>query len=118
MPKTDVKPFTKLLESKLPKDRWPEIQERMDRIEEAHTLEQLRKARQFSQNELAQVLKVTQANVSKIEKRTDMYLSTMRNFIEAMGGHLDIIASFPEGKYVITQFNRLGLNEDVPAQNK
>jgi DNA-binding XRE family transcriptional regulator len=60
-------------------------------------LEQLRVARQLTQTNLAQVLGVNQSAVSKIEKRTDMYLSTLRSYIEAMGGTLDIQAVFPEG---------------------
>jgi DNA-binding XRE family transcriptional regulator len=60
-------------------------------------LEQLRAARQLTQTNLAQVLGVNQSAVSKLEKRTDMYLSTLRSYIEAMGGTLDIQAVFPEG---------------------
>jgi DNA-binding Xre family transcriptional regulator len=60
-------------------------------------LEQLRVARQLTQTNLAQVLGVNQSAVSKMEKRTDMYLSTLRSYIEAMGGTLEIQAVFPEG---------------------
>ena len=60
-------------------------------------LEQLRTARQLTQTNLAQVLGVNQSAVSKLEKRTDMYLSTLRSYVEAMGGTLDIQAVFPEG---------------------
>ena len=57
----------------------------------------LRAARQMTQVNLAQVLGVNQSAVSKLEKRTDMYLSTLRSYIEAMGGELEIQAVFPEG---------------------
>ena len=60
-------------------------------------LEHLRAARQMTQVNLAQVLGVNQSAVSKLEKRTDMYLSTLRSYIEAMGGELEIQAVFPEG---------------------
>jgi DNA-binding XRE family transcriptional regulator len=60
-------------------------------------LEQLRAARQMTQQNLAHALRVNQSAVSKLEKRTDMYLSTLRSYIEAMGGTLDIQAVFPEG---------------------
>jgi len=60
-------------------------------------LEQLRAARQLTQTNLAQVLGVNQSAVSKLEKRTDMYLSTLRSYIQAMGGQLEIKAVFPEG---------------------
>jgi len=60
-------------------------------------LEQLRAARNLTQTNLAHTLGVNQSAISKIEKRTDMYLSTLRSYVEAMGGHLDIQAVFPEG---------------------
>jgi DNA-binding XRE family transcriptional regulator len=46
---------------------------------------------------MAQILGVNQSAISKIEKRTDMYLSTLRSYVEAMGGSLEIQAVFPEG---------------------
>lgn len=51
-------------------------------------LNELRHARQLSQEQLAGVLHVKQASISKLERRTDMYISTLRNFIRAMGGEL------------------------------
>jgi DNA-binding transcriptional regulator YiaG len=67
-------------------------------------LQELRHARNLSQEQLAQTLSVRQAAVSKLEKRTDMYISTLRNFIKAMGGDLEIIAKFPDGAVQINQF--------------
>ncbi len=61
-------------------------------------LQELRMARGLSQQTLAEVLNVQQPAVAKMEKRTDMYLSTLRKHIRAMGGELDIIARFPEGE--------------------
>jgi DNA-binding XRE family transcriptional regulator len=71
-------------------------------------LQELRQARELSQNTLARLLGVTQPEISKIEKRTDMYLSTIRDYIEAMGGTLEVLASFPEGTVRISQFEALG----------
>lgn len=71
-------------------------------------LQELRQARELSQNTLARLLGVTQPEISKIEKRTDMYLSTIRDYIEAMGGTLEVLASFPEGTVRISQFGELG----------
>ncbi len=65
-------------------------------------LYELRAARHLTQQQLAQTLDMTQAAVSQLEKRTDMYLSTLENFIEAMGGHLEMYAVFPEGKVELT----------------
>lgn len=70
----------------------------------AMPLQELRHARNLSQEQLAQTLSVKQAAVSKIERRTDMYISTLRNFINAMGGDLEIIAKFPDGSVQISQF--------------
>jgi DNA-binding XRE family transcriptional regulator len=73
-------------------------------VVEAVTLNQLREARSLTQANLASVLGVNQGSVSKMEKRTDMYISTLRNFIQAMGGQLQIKAVFPEGEVEIEQF--------------
>jgi transcriptional regulator with XRE-family HTH domain len=70
-------------------------------------LAELRQARHFSQEQLAAALEVKQPAVAKIEKKTDMYISTLRRFIEAMGGQLEIRAHFPEGDVTINQFEEL-----------
>ena len=67
-------------------------------------LHELRAARQMMQENLAKVLNVNQAAVSKVERRTDMYISTLRDFITAMGGELEIVARFPDGAVRISQF--------------
>lgn len=67
-------------------------------------LQELRQAHQMSQEHLAELLSTKQANVSRIERRTDMYISTLRSYIEAMGGELDIVARFPDGEVHINQF--------------
>jgi ribosome-binding protein aMBF1 (putative translation factor) len=74
-------------------------------------LQELRQALELSQEHLAKILETKQANISRIERRTDMYISTLRVYIEAMGGKLDIVAKFPEGEIHINQFkdiNRVG----------
>ncbi len=70
-------------------------------------LQELRQARQMSQETLAQILGGKQASVSKLEHRTDMYVSTLRSYIEAMGGELEIVARFPDGDVRIKQFTDL-----------
>ncbi len=67
-------------------------------------LDELRAAREMTQMHLARILRVNQAAVSKMERRTDMYISTLQNFIKAMGGELKIIARFPDGTVEINQF--------------
>ncbi|MGH7963854.1 MAG: helix-turn-helix domain-containing protein [Candidatus Binatia bacterium] len=70
-------------------------------------LTEIRHAHQLSQEELASLLGVGQAAVAKLEKRTDMYISTLRRFIEAMGGELRIIAHFPDHDVHIQNFTEL-----------
>lgn len=67
-------------------------------------LQELRLARGLSQQALAEALRVQQPAVARLEKRTDMYLSSLRNHIRAMGGELDIIARFPDGEVRIQNF--------------
>jgi transcriptional regulator with XRE-family HTH domain len=70
-------------------------------------LDELREARRLTQEQLAERLHVKQPAVAKIERRADMYLSTMRGVIKAMGGQMEILAVFPEGKVTIKQFRDL-----------
>ena len=70
-------------------------------------LHQLRNAREMTQTRLAEVLEMDQGDISKLEKRTDMYLSTLRSYIEAMGGVLEIRAVFPDGEVRIELLNKL-----------
>ena len=76
------------------------------RLKEAMALEELRDALRMTQQELAQALHVDQSAVSKLEHRTDMYVSTLRRCIAAMGGELEICAVFPQGTVRIRQFER------------
>lgn len=70
-------------------------------------LQELRRARQLSQDELAKALRATQGEISRIERRADLYVSTLRRYIEAMGGRLMIVAEFPDGAVRIRQFGEL-----------
>lgn len=70
-------------------------------------LTELRAARNLTQQRLADILQVNQAAISKMERRADMYISTLRDFITAMGGVLEIRARFPEGDVVIDQFKEI-----------
>ena len=71
-------------------------------------LQELRQARGLSQKDLATALHVQQPTIARIEKRTDMYISTLRSHIEAMGGELEVIARFPEGTVRVSNFAELG----------
>jgi DNA-binding XRE family transcriptional regulator len=85
------------LKSKLSAKQQADIKAGKEKLLAEIPLEQLRSARNLTQTNLAHVLGVNQSAISKIEKRTDMYLSTLRSYVEAMGGSLEIQAVFPEG---------------------
>lgn len=77
-------------------------------------LDELREARQLTQVHLAELLGINQAAVSKMERRADMYVSTLARFVEAMGGQLEIRACFPDGVVRIKQFSEV-TDKKVPA---
>ena len=81
-------------------------------------LDEVREARAMTQEHLGKLLGIKQAAVSKMERRADMYVSTLQSMIKAMGGKLQIVAVFPEGKVEIDQFRKLrkaGDGEDDAA---
>ena len=81
----------------LPAARRRRIGHRADAlIREEMTMRQLRKARNITQSELAKVLGVNQEQISRLEKRADLHLSTLRRSVEAMGGELILTAKFPD----------------------
>ena len=92
----------------------PESQARAEATAQAMLAEmplnELRQARGLSQKMLAEVLHVQQPSIAKIEKRTDMYISTLRSHIEAMGGQLEVVARSPDGAVKISNFADLGSN--------
>lgn len=75
-------------------------------------LMELREARKLTQANLAKALNVGQGAISKLEKRTDMYLSSLESYIKAMGGQFRIVASFPDGEVEIKLLSEL----DQPDQ--
>ncbi len=70
-------------------------------------LDELRVACDLTQEHLAKILGVKQSAISKLERRADMYVSTLRDIISAMGGTLEIRAVFPQGAVRINQFSRV-----------
>jgi len=70
-------------------------------------LQELRLARKLTQESLAARLGSNQALVSKLERRADMYVSSLRSYVEAMGGKLEIVAVFPDGAVRIGQFEQI-----------
>ena len=83
--------------SVLPANRRRKIERRAAKLKtEYMTLQELRRARKLTQVKMAKSLGIAQKQISDIEKRTDMHLSTLRRTVEAMGGSLEIIAKFPD----------------------
>jgi hypothetical protein len=86
----------------------PEALERARILAEKYRAEMpmhlLREAREMTQVHLEKILGVNQVAASKLERRTDMYVSTLQSFVKVMGGELKITARFPEGTVEINQF--------------
>jgi len=110
-----AKPFKNLLKD-MPKERKIRIEAQKAEILKAIDLQELRQALKLTQNQLADTLRIKQAAVSKIENQSDMFISTLRRFLEAMGANLKIVAEFPDHKVVINQFAELNESSTVSAR--
>ena len=80
-------------------------------IAEEMTLRELRRARKLTQVRMAKMLGITQDSVSRLEKRSDLLLSTLRKAVRAMGGNLSLVAEFPDRAPVVLS----GIAEDNPS---
>jgi DNA-binding XRE family transcriptional regulator len=81
-------------------------------IAEEMTLRELRRARKITQQKIAKSLNIGQEGVSKIERRSDLLISTLRRTVEAMGGSLSLVAEFPDRDPVVLS----GIADDVPIK--
>ncbi|MFL6949409.1 MAG: XRE family transcriptional regulator [Xanthobacteraceae bacterium] len=100
----------------LPKQRRERIDVRYRELkDEVESLSELRKAAGKAQADIAATLKIKQPSVSKIERQTDMYLSTLRSYVEAVGGKLDLVVRLPAHRAI--RLHRLGevLSGEKPA---
>jgi DNA-binding transcriptional regulator YiaG len=93
------------LEARMSPERRAHVRARVEKLMEEMPLHELRRARELTQQQLADALGMEQGNISKLERRTDMYVSTLRSFVEALGGSLEIIARFPDGEVKIVHFS-------------
>lgn len=100
-----AKKFRDIVEQ-MPIERRQRIEEHTRQLMAEMPLQELRKALQLTQQQVAAMLSMNQAAISKMEGQTDMYVSTLRRFIEAMGGELRIVAHFPQGQVEISQFTQ------------
>ena len=97
---------------RLPAKRRAKIERRASEL--ATTLKDMREAFAHTQVELAQSLGVGQDTISRLERRSDMLLSTLRHYVEAMGGRLELVARFPNRSPLVIEW----LAVDTPARAK
>jgi len=101
--------------SELPSGRRARIEERARQlIGEEMALQQLRKAQKLTQKQIARTLKIGQDSVSRLESRSDLLISTLQGYVEAMGGSLKIVAEFKEGSATLSG---LGI-PDAPERSR
>jgi transcriptional regulator with XRE-family HTH domain len=107
-----AKPFKNLVEKMSPESR-ERIRQRTAQMHSEMALQELRQAMHLTQQELADVLQMNQAAISKLEHQSDMYVSTLRRFVAALGGELRIVVHFPQGDVVVNQFEDIQEQEAV-----
>lgn len=106
------KPFKKLMDG-MSEERLEKIKIKTEILKNEMALKELRQAMELTQEELAKELHVNQAAVSKFESQSDIYISTLRKILFAMGGELKIVAHFDEGDVLINQFDDIRKGEAV-----
>jgi len=95
------------LRKKMPQERQARAKARADAILASMPLQELRRARELSQQTLAKAMETTQSEISKLEHRTDAHISTLRSYVEAMHGRLRIVSEFSGGGYENTQLEEI-----------
>ena len=97
-----AKPYKNLRESITgDPERVARIAAHRQAIEDVLALSQIRAQRKLTQADIARVLETSQANVSRVERQDDLYLSTLRHYVEALGGTLKVSAIFDDGEVEI-----------------
>jgi DNA-binding XRE family transcriptional regulator len=99
-------PFDKLRQS-MSHESQKRVQKKLFQLRQEMALAEVRKAQSLTQAELAEMLHIKQAALARLENRTDMYISSLRKYITALGGELDIVARFPEGEVHIQNLHDL-----------
>lgn len=83
-------------------------------IAEERSLQELRQAHRLTQKRMAEVLGIGQDSVSRLEQRSDLLISTLRGYVEALGGRLSLVAEFPDKDPVV--LSGLASLADVPTK--
>lgn len=104
-------PFSNLT-AKFSRPRKAKIAARTQKLKSEMALNELREAFSLTQGELASKLNVKQPAISRLEQRSDMYISHLREVIEAMGGELEITARFKDNQVKITNFDFVQSQDD------
>lgn len=99
-----AKSFRTLL-AKMPPESQARVKARANEMMEEIALQELRKALNLTQEQVAEAMQLNQGVVSKMEHQSDIYVSTLRKFVTAMGGRLKLVAIFPDREVVINQFD-------------
>ena len=90
--------------SKLPAGRRAKVEARAaELLAEEMSLKDLRKARELTQEHMAELLGIGQEGISRLEKRSDLLISTLRNYLARMGGQLELVVRFPDRPAVLLQ---------------
>jgi DNA-binding XRE family transcriptional regulator len=105
-----AKPFRKLVDN-MPPERRAKIDVLTQELLSNMPLQEVQRARELTQEQMASTLNLNQNEVAKIEAETDLYLSTFKRFIAAMGGKLEVIIQFPHGNVTIQDFQHLETSE-------
>ena len=105
------KPFKNIIE-KMPAKRRKRIKLKTELLKNEMALRELRQALDLTQEELAKSLNMKQAAISKFEHQSDVYISTLRRILFAMGADLIIVARFPDGEVLINQFDEIRREAD------
>lgn len=87
--------------NRLPTDEQQAITEKAEKLKQAYAISQLRQNANLSQQQLAEKMGVSQANISKIENGKDVYLSTLKRYITTLGGEIHINATMPNGENIV-----------------
>lgn len=103
---------------RLPAERRERVKARADElIAEELTLRDLRKAHDLTQERMAELLDIGQDSVSRLEQRSDLLLSTLRSYVNAMGGSLELVARFPD-RPAVTLSGLAGLSKEDKKPNR
>ena len=90
--------------SKLPSGRRAKVEARAaELLADEMSLKDLRKARELTQEHMAELLGIGQEGISRLEKRSDLLISTLRNYLARMGGQLELVVRFPDRPAVLLQ---------------